>query len=195
MRVRLPVLVPMLVLAPLALLVGCTASDPERPPVVKEPRLSDVPAARGDALLRRAMIAGHNAARAAVGAPPLTWNDELAADAARYAATLAATRDFKHSTGVRGRTPEGENLFMGSRGAYRYDEMVRLWVDEGRMYRPGVFPDISTTGRWQEVGHYTQIVWRRTREVGCGLASSRSDDYLVCRYTPPGNVVGSRVEG
>ena len=65
-------------------------------------------------MLRRAMLVEHNAARAAVDAAPLTWSDELAADAARYAAVLAETRDFKHSTGVRGRIPEGENLFMGS---------------------------------------------------------------------------------
>lgn len=180
-------------LAVLLSLSACAASDPDQPPRVTEPRLTQAPAARGDSLLQRAMLDGHNRARAAVGAPPLTWNPELAHDAARYAAVLAATRDFKHSTGVRGRIPEGENLFMGSRGAYRYDEMVQLWVDERRAYRPGVVPDISTTGRWEDVGHYTQIVWRRTSEVGCALASSARDDYLVCRYSPPGNVVGRRV--
>lgn len=68
--------------------------------------------------------------------------------------------------------------------------MVQLWVDEGRSYRAGAVPDISTTGRWQDVAHYTQIIWRRTSQMGCALASSARDDYLVCRYTPPGNVVG-----
>lgn len=182
-----------LALAALAMLAGCAASNPDEPPRVTELRPDDRPAARGDSLLRRATLVEHNAARAAVGAAPLTWSDELAADAARYAAVLAATRDFKHSTGVRGRIPEGENLFMGSRGAYRYDEMVRLWAEERRFYRAGVVPDISTTGRWQDVGHYTQMVWRRTSQVGCALASSARDDYLVCRYSPPGNVVGRRV--
>lgn len=182
-----------LALALVAGLTACAASDPDEPPRVTEPRLTQAPAARGDSLLQRAMLDGHNRARVAVGAPPLVWNAELAQDAARYAAVLAETRDFKHSTGVRGRIPEGENLFMGSRGAYRYDEMVQLWVDERRGYRAGVVPDISTTGRWQDVAHYTQIVWRRTREVGCAIASSVRDDYLVCRYSPPGNVVGQRV--
>lgn len=183
----------LLALAALALLAGCAVGDPDQPQRVTEPRPSAAPAARGNSLLRRAMLAEHNAARAAVGAPPLTWNPELAQDAARYAAVLAETRDFKHSTGSRGRVPEGENLFMGSRGAYRYDEMARLWADERRVYRAGVVPDISTTGRWQDVGHYTQMVWRRSTQIGCALASSARDDYLVCRYTPPGNVVGQRV--
>lgn len=173
-------------------LSGCFAPDPDRPARVIEPRVDESPAPRGAALLERAMLEGHNAARAAVGLPPLTWNETLAADAARYAAVLAETREFKHSAEPRGAVPEGENLFMGSRGAYRYDEMVRLWVDERRSYRPGIFPDISTTGRWQDTAHYSQIIARRSTEIGCAVASSRSDDYLVCRYTPPGNVWGHR---
>ncbi|BCA58870.1 CAP domain-containing protein [Sphingomonas sp. HMP6] len=176
------------------LLVGCSAGTDDRPSRVVEPRPDAASAARGGALLRRAMLTEHNAARAAVGAPPLVWSDDLARDAARYAAVLATSEQFKHSTEPRGAVPEGENLFMGSRGAYRYDEMARLWVEERRFYRAGAVPDISTTGRWQDVGHYTQIIWRRTTQVGCALASSRRDDYLVCRYTPPGNVVGRRVE-
>lgn len=171
---------------------GCSAAESDRPPRVVEQRVDDRSAPRGEALLRRAMIDVHDEARRAAGVPPLLWNQALADDAARYAAVLAQTQAFKHSVEPRGRVAEGENLFMGSRGAYRYDEMARLWVDEGRAYRAGAFPDISDTGRWQDVGHYTQIVWRRTTEFGCALASSRSDDYLVCRYAPPGNVWGRR---
>ncbi len=177
------------------LLCGCSAAAvEERPQRVVEPRPNAAVAARGEGLLRRAMLSEHNAARAAVGAPPLVWSETLAADAARYAAVMAETEQFKHSTEPRGAVAEGENLFMGSRGAYRYDEMARLWVDERRFYRAGPVPDISTTGRWQDVGHYTQIIWRRTTQVGCALASSRRDDYLVCRYAPPGNVWGRRGE-
>ncbi|WP_404367909.1 CAP domain-containing protein [Sphingomonas sp. MMS24-J45] len=176
------------------LLCGCSAGVEERPQRVVEPRLTAAPAARGEGVLRQAMLKEHNAARAVVGAPPLVWSETLAADAARYAAVLAETEQFKHSTEPRGAVPEGENLFMGSRGAYRYDEMARLWVDERRYYRTGAVPDISTTGRWQDVGHYSQIIWRRSTQVGCAVASSRRDDYLVCRYTPPGNVVGRRAE-
>lgn len=177
------------------LLCGCSVRGEERPARVVEPRPDAVAAPRGEGFLRRAMLTEHNAARASVGAPPLAWSDELARDAARYAAVLAASQEFKHSTEPRGAVPEGENLFMGSRGAYRYEEMARLWVDERRFYRAAPVPDFSTTGRWQDVAHYTQIVWRGTTQLGCAVASSRRDDYLVCRYAPPGNVVGRRVEG
>ena len=39
-------------------------------------------------------------------------------------------------------------------------------------------------------GHYTQVVWRNTREVGCAVARNGSDDFLVCRYWPSGNWMG-----
>ena len=79
---------------------------------------------------------------------------------------------------------------MGTRGAYRYDEMMGHWVAESRYYRPRPTPDFSTTGRGEDVAHYTQIIWRGTTEFGCATATNATDDYLVCRYSPPGNVMG-----
>ena len=70
------------------------------------------------------------------------------------------------------------------------DEMVGAWIDEKRFFRPGRFPDNSTTGNWATVAHYTQIVWRGTNEIGCGIASGQSMDYLVCRYARPGKIIG-----
>ena len=134
----------------------------------------------------------HNAARAKVGVPPLVWNDALAADALAYARQMAATGRFAHADQPQGPGREGENLWTGTRGAYRYSEMVDAWVAERRYFRNGVTPDFSTTGNYEDVAHYTQIIWRGSTAVGCALASSASDDYLVCRYSPPGNVVGQK---
>lgn len=46
-------------------------------------------------------------------------------------------------------------------------------------------------------GHFTQLVWRNTTSVGCGLVACDNDadegvkgDYLVCEYWPPGNYEG-----
>ena len=172
----------------LALLAGCSAEAP--PERIVEQRPFQGEAARGTALLRQAMMAGHNVARGRAGVQPLKWSDRLAADAQAYADMLARSGRFEHSREPRGATPEGENLWTGTRGAYRYDEMVAGWVDERRFYVSRPTPDFSTTGRWQDVAHYTQIIWRHTTEFGCALASNKTDDYLVCRYAPPGNVVG-----
>jgi hypothetical protein len=136
------------------------------------------------------MLAGHNAARAELGLAPLRWNDALAADARGYAETLARTGRFEHSAQPRGTPPQGENLWTGTRGAYSYPEMVGHWVAERRFYLPRPVPDSSNSGEFGDVAHFTQIVWRDTQEVGCAEASGRTDDYVVCRYLPAGNVVG-----
>ena len=80
---------------------------------------------------------------------------------------------------------------MGTRTAYSYGDMIRLLVEEGRYYRPGRFPNVSTTGDVSHVGHYTQIIWPTSQRVGCATASNRANDYLVCRYWPAGNIVGT----
>ena len=91
-----------------------------------------------------------------------------------------------------GRYPrQGENLWMGTRSAYSYREMIGLLVDEGRYFRPGRFPNVSRTGSVWHVGHYTQIIWPASQRVGCATASNRANDYLVCRYLPAGNIVGT----
>ena len=51
-----------------------------------------------------------------------------------------------------------------------------------------MFPDNSTTGKVEDVGHYTQVIWRATSEVGCAEATSADEDILVCRYTEAGNI-------
>ena len=164
----------------------------ERAPVVTERRTSTAPAARGEGLLRQAMLNGHNRARAAVGVAPLFWDDRLAADAAGYARTLAQTDQFRHADQPMDTSREGENLFQGTRDAYSYAEMVQLWFDEQSDFVNLATPQFSRSGNWAGVAHYTQIVWRGTTRVGCALASSRRSDYLVCRYSPAGNVVGQQ---
>ncbi len=64
-----------------------------------------------------------------------------------------------------------------------------MWGGEKSMFIYGPFNDgSSTTGHWQDVGHYTQIVWHDTTECGCGKAThSSGQDFWVCSYNPPGN--------
>src|SRR3546814_17060541 len=73
--------------------------------------------------------------------------------------------------------------------------MVRSWTDEKRYFRRAALPKFSTTGRWSDVGHYPKIIWHSTTDVGCAIAVSQSDEYLVCRYTKPGNVYGRAHSG
>jgi hypothetical protein len=138
------------------------------------------------------MLQAHNAERAAIGATRMVWDARLAAAADQYAAKLARTGRWGHSAPHQ-RVGQGENLWMGSRGAYAVEQAIADWASEKRAFRPGVFPNVSRTGSWADVGHYTQMVWPTSTRVGCSMRSSAQWDYLVCRYSEQGNVMGSRV--
>lgn len=136
------------------------------------------------------LLASHNRERTEAGVPPLAWNSELAASAATWARQLAKTGDFRHSPNSPGAAPEGENLWAGTPGHFGPEAMVALWIKEKRHFEPGVFPNNSRSGRVEDVSHYTQLMWRRSDEVGCALARGRSEEFLVCRYKSAGNVMG-----
>lgn len=136
------------------------------------------------------ILDAHNRYRAEVGVSPLSWSDDLANHAQDWANQLAASGTFEHS----GTDGEGENLWMGTSGAYSLTDMVGSWGEEKQYFTGGTFPDVSSTGNWADVGHYTQMVWRNTDQVGCGIADGNDgNSYLVCRYTPQGNFEGEIV--
>jgi len=145
---------------------------------------------RGSSLLQATALALHNQTRREFGVGPVVWNDWLASEARAYAVQMAATGVFRHDPTPGRRAKMGENLWRGTRGAFSYQVMLGQMIDEREHFRPGVFPDVSATGDWEVVGHYTQMVWPSTTEVGCAVASNATDDYLVCRYAPTGNKDG-----
>lgn len=136
-------------------------------------------------------LAVHNAERGRVGVPPLRWNPALASEAASWGRSLVRRGVLQHSTDAM-QDGTGENLWMGSAGQFPVEAMVGMFVAEKRLYRAAAFPHISRTGNWADVGHYSQLVWRDTREVGCAVATGGGNDVLVCRYFPAGNVHGQK---
>lgn len=148
------------------------------------------PMARDKVTLHQVALAAHNEERRRWKVPPLRWDDRLSADAAAYAQRLSRSGILRHSSDNR----QGENLWMGTRGAYGFHHMMNDFLAEKRYYVARAVPAISTTGRWEDVGHYSQMIWRTTTAVGCALASNRYYDFLVCRYDPAGNVWGVRAD-
>ena len=131
----------------------------------------------------------HNQERAAVGVPPLTWSDTLAAHAQPWADKVYATSDASHSSGLADFGNYGENMAWGGGPSFATQTwLAQTWADEKSRYVPG-------TPASDNNGHYTQMVDRQSTEVGCGFTSGPGGEYakyggtnvLVCQYTPPGN--------
>jgi len=138
------------------------------------------------------VLAVHNVARAEVGAPPLQWDEDLARSAASYGPRLAALGRLVHSP-REDRPGQRENLAMDLSWRGTPESMAGMWVDEKRLFRPGLFPAVTRTGRWEDVAHYTQMIWKGTTHVGCALQDAGQWRYLICRYSPPGNANGKPV--
>jgi pathogenesis-related protein 1 len=140
------------------------------------------PPARAASSLARDMLAAHNAVRVHVGVPPLAWSNRLAARSQDWANTLLARNQFIH----RPNSTYGENLFEITGATASPARVVYAWAAES-----GNYDYISNRCRGV-CGHYTQIVWGDTKEVGCAVARGRGREILVCNYDPPGNWVGRR---
>ena len=138
----------------------------------------------------REVLAAHNVARAAVGAPPLKWNPALEASATAHAGKMARAGEIVHAPRA-GRGIERENLLKTPVG-YSINQMMQRWTGESRYFVPGIYPNICTGG-WSKCAHYTQIIWPTTTDLGCGLVPSGGSNWMVCRYSPGGNKDGKPV--
>ena len=137
------------------------------------------------------VLAAHNRERAKLDIPALDWDPALAADARIWGDHLARLGRLEHyPDNPADPDPEGENLWAGTRGYYSAESMVGLWIAERKNFKPGLFPNNTVTGNLEDVGHYTQLMWRSSHAVGCALIRGRYDEFLVCRYSEGGNVMG-----
>jgi uncharacterized protein YkwD len=133
----------------------------------------------------------HNKVRAEVGVGKLAWSSSLSNYAQSWANELADKKcKMKHSE-CRDETGRvlGENIFWGSSSAvYGTLDASKFWYEEKADYNG---ERIGET-RGKKVGHYTQMVWKYTREVGAGVAYCPSGAIIVvASYHPAGNIVGS----
>ncbi|EFJ43857.1 hypothetical protein VOLCADRAFT_95940 [Volvox carteri f. nagariensis] len=142
----------------------------------------------------------HNMYRGNHQALPLRWDAGLAASSAEYALRLAKAGCNLQHTGSRA---FGENLFkqLSSPPTYNYTctTAVRAWYEE--VFKYNFFATLPYTENKQNViGHFTQVVWRSTSFVGCGVAIVQTPlklpmgtvnstcKIVTCRYREPGNI-------
>jgi uncharacterized protein YkwD len=140
------------------------------------PRPSDSPELTDRPTFTSAILNSTNHYRQEHNATAVVWNRTLEDFATRY---LDSTCDFEHSGG-----PYGENLALGCSNA---TSCVEMWGNERDQY------DFRKAEFTMETGHFTQLVWKNTTDVGCGVKNceGRGGHYIVCEYWPRGNVIGA----
>jgi pathogenesis-related protein 1 len=150
-----------------------------------------------DATQQMEMLTAHNKYRTTVGIPALTWSATLAKTAQAYADKLKTTQACKslhsHAEGL------GENLYWASAMTYSNGtskqqtitstQVTDAWGSEKDNYTYGS----NTCATGKVCGHYTQVIWKTTTQVGCGIAMCNDNTQVwVCNYTPAGNFVGKK---
>lgn len=150
-----------------------------------------------DATQQTEMVTAHNKYRSIVGAPALTWSATLATTAQAHADKLKATQGcnpaHSHAAGL------GENLFWASAISYsngpsKLQEITPTQVtDSWGREKDDYSYATNTCAPGKVCGHYTQVIWKATTEIGCGNAvCSDNTQIWVCNYSPPGNYVGQK---
>ncbi|CAH8612247.1 unnamed protein product [Heterobilharzia americana] len=145
---------------------------------------------------RKLLLTLHNDARQAVrngklnGQPkavsikPLKWNMELE----RKAQKLSDQCRVGHDTEEERETSEFEYVGQNWAGASKVKIGFQLWLSEYKSY------DFSRQKcRAKQCGHYTQIVWEKTTDLGCGVTDCPNFPYrlsIVCNYGTGGNYIG-----
>src|ERR1035441_75889 len=128
--------------------------------------------------LGREMLTAHNAVRTALHLSPLSWSDRLAASAQSWADALVESGEFCHTPHLL----HGQNLFEIRGGIVTPTRVVNAWASESLDY------DYRSNRCRSVCGHYMQIIWRFTSEVGCAVSHRGEREVWACEYDPPGNV-------
>ncbi|CAF3325755.1 unnamed protein product [Rotaria socialis] len=126
----------------------------------------------------------HNELRQKHNVEPLRLNNDLSNLAQEWANYLASTGSLKHSKTKYHNTHVGENLRSQS-WPITGKEMTEAWYGECNKY------DYRNRQSYQPgTGHFTQIIWKDSREVGFARAHGESMNFAVVMYYPAGNFLG-----
>lgn len=141
-------------------------------------------------------VAAHNKWRREVGVPDISWSDQLAQSSQGWANHLQS----QGCQTFHDRGDFGENLADAWSNPGPVTDSITMTVDgwgsEKRFYDYNS-NTCSNPNTQEGCGHYTQMVWRNTQQVGCASASCSGNDgsetkLWVCRYSPAGNYEGER---
>ena len=124
------------------------------------------------------LLSATNALRAKHGSQPLKWSAEAASKAEELVKEIASTGKLKHAN----HKGMGQNLAYSMGKEFTGKDAANMWYKEIENYnfkKPGFKPN---------TGHFTQLVWAETTEMGSAVVVKGKETYVVANYIPPGNV-------
>ncbi|XP_078106421.1 Golgi-associated plant pathogenesis-related protein 1-like [Sander vitreus] len=137
-----------------------------------------------DASFQQEFLETHNAYRLKHNTPEMTLSSELSASAQKWANHLLAIGALQHSK-PEDRKNIGENIYnMWSSATLHLTgkEAVDSWYSEIKNY------NWSRPGFSGNTGHFTQVVWKDSKELGVGMATDGHKVFVVGQYRPAGNM-------
>ncbi len=133
--------------------------------------------------IRKNLLSRHNKYRSQHKVGKLKRNSEIEKIAQEYSEYLAKTNSFEHSGNTYQGTKLGENLYSSYGETITGNEATDAWYNEIKDY------NFKKQGFSSATGHFTQLIWKGSNEIGCGAACN-GWCYITCNYYPAGNVIG-----
>lgn len=127
----------------------------------------------------------HNIYRNKHHSPPLTLNKDLCKIAKNYSERLIQNNNKKveYSFGKYKGNDIGENIFVYTGKEPTAETAIDNWYNESKYYNYEKDYQKGTE-------HFTQIIWKDTKEVGFGISNKGNKYFIVANYYPPGNFLG-----
>ncbi|XDV37775.1 hypothetical protein PO909_007330 [Leuciscus waleckii] len=132
---------------------------------------------------KKEFLETHNQYREQHHAPPLVYSEDLCKAAQLWADHMLEKRSLGHSD-----TDDGENVyysFSSTKKTPTGKEAVGSWYSEIKDY------DFKKSGHQPKTGHFTQVVWKSSTELGVGLATDGNTVFVVGQYKPAGNITNA----
>jgi len=124
----------------------------------------------------------------------LSWNNTLAKLALKWSKLCVWEHPDKTKYPEYKNT--GQNLYATTSKTLNLTAGTQAWYDEKTDY----MYDTMYCVPGKMCGHYTQVVWATSRQIGCAYhkcetlkkADLKSAQFMVCQYWPPGNYRGQK---
>uniref|UniRef100_A0A0N5BSJ3 SCP domain-containing protein n=1 Tax=Strongyloides papillosus TaxID=174720 RepID=A0A0N5BSJ3_STREA len=146
---------------------------------------------------KRKFVIKHNLIRRNHHVPSLIISRELEEEAQRYAEKLAFMNNgLRHD---KNNLNHGENLYYGRFLKLPNEEVLSESILE-KFYSEIMYYNYNSFNpqNHHRYGHFTQMIWKSTTEIGVGVGLTRKNIrrglsktsiYIVVRYNPEGNIL------